>query len=317
MPLIRISPILILTLGLVGGCQGPFASAKLPQPWTLPRSNPESVPDTSRDFGDLRELNVAVIPDTTLLHGSDRVKEFDEYLEQSLGIPVVIQVTENYDQTLNLLVKQQVAMAYLGSFSYLQATIQNPTVRAIATHIHEANSRPWYTSVIIANQAKGIQKLADLRGKTFGFVDPLSTSGFLVPKVALQEKGLNPNTTFKTIEFLGSHNRAIDALIAGKVDGIAVDSAVYQSAILAGDLLATDYPVLWESDPIPNPPIAVNGLVNSNLEYALKQSLITAPPRVAQISGDSILGYTLANNEDYDNIREVIRLHQLALRNGS
>ena len=42
----------------------------------------------------------------------------------------------------------------------------------------------------------GINKLGDLKNKTFSFVDPASTSGHLYPKSLLLSKGYDPETFF-------------------------------------------------------------------------------------------------------------------------
>ena len=47
-----------------------------------------------------------------------------------------------------------------------------------------------YYSVIFARQDGGIERLEDLRGKMFAFEEPFSSSGYFLPKVALQERGL-------------------------------------------------------------------------------------------------------------------------------
>src|SRR6185436_9041475 len=47
-----------------------------------------------------------------------------------------------------------------------------------------------YTSVILTRKKDGVAKLAELKGKIMGFDDPWSTSGYFLPRAALQEAGL-------------------------------------------------------------------------------------------------------------------------------
>ena len=55
---------------------------------------------------------------------------------------------------------------------------------------------PFYKGQFIANTASGITAFADLKGKTFCFVDPNSTSGYVMPRIILKANGIDPETDF-------------------------------------------------------------------------------------------------------------------------
>jgi phosphonate transport system substrate-binding protein len=71
-----------------------------------------------------------------------------------------------------------------------------------------------YWAQILVPRDSDIQSLADLDGKTWGYGDPGSTSGYMVPLVMFQEAGINP-VPFETG---GSHNGAALAVYNGSVD---------------------------------------------------------------------------------------------------
>ena len=69
-------------------------------------------------------------------------------------------------------------------------------------------------SVIIVPKDSDIDSLDDLKGKTFGFVDPVSTTGHLLPKATfVKELGVTPeelgNGFFKDYQFAGGHDKAV------------------------------------------------------------------------------------------------------------
>ena len=69
-----------------------------------------------------------------------------------------------------------VEVAYLGPFSYVLGTTVAP-IEAFATAETAKSGRTYYHSQIITRKDSGIKTIEDLKGKTFAFVDPSSTSG--------------------------------------------------------------------------------------------------------------------------------------------
>lgn len=80
-----------------------------------------------------------------------------------------------------------------------------------------------YYSVIFTSRNSGIKRLEDLKGKTIVFEDPDSTSGYLMPKLFLQRRGLKltEKARFDPISaatdvgyvFAGSQDRLVEAVL--------------------------------------------------------------------------------------------------------
>jgi len=77
---------------------------------------------------------------------------------------------------------------------------------------------PFYKGQFIANKSANIKTLADLKGKTFCFVDENSTSGYIVPRIILKANGIDPETDFKATQNAGSHNNVAIAVYKGDCD---------------------------------------------------------------------------------------------------
>jgi phosphonate transport system substrate-binding protein len=73
---------------------------------------------------------------------------------------------------------------------------------------------PVYWAEYIVARDSDIQTLADLEGKTWGFGDQGSTSGYMVPFVELTEAGITPGEQVQT----GGHNQTVTAVYNGEVD---------------------------------------------------------------------------------------------------
>jgi hypothetical protein len=102
-------------------------------------------------------------------------------------------------------------MAWLGGFTFVQAKIRtNGTAIPIVQRAEDA----VFTSKFITAD-RSIKNVADLKGKTFAFGAPSSTSGSLMPRFFLQQAGINPEKDFKNVAFSGAHDATV-AFVAGR-----------------------------------------------------------------------------------------------------
>ena len=263
---------------------------------SLPSSNAEKP---------VSELNMAIIPSVSSEKQKEDIQRLEEYLTKTLSLPVTITLTRDYETSIDLLVKKKVKIAYLGPFSYIKAKERNPNLEPLVAHIEKSTGRPWYASVIIVNTAAGINQLEDLKGKRFGFTSPSSTSGFLVPSAHFKEINIEPERDFAAVEYADGHDKNLEALIAGKVDAIAVDKPTYVEFFQAGKLPEEKYKLIWESNPIPNSPIVISSELPSELKSQLQIAFINAPEGLANVGGFQASGYTAVRDEDYDLIRRI------------
>ena len=289
--------LMLVVMLLIGSC-GSISDRSAPSPSNLPATS-------SREFKEFNVIDVAVIPALSPKEQEKQLESLKEYLEKSLGYPVYFQVAQNYEQAVELLVKEEVEVAYLGPLTYVQAQQQNPQIEPIVAPIEKNTGRPWYTSVIVANTAKGIRSLSDLKGKRFAFVSRSSTSGYLVPLSHFREIGLNPDQDFAAVKYSGSHDQAEADLVAGVVDAIADSKPSLLKRQKAGKLDPKQYQVIWESAPIPMSPVVVSKKMNPELVSSLKKALINAPEGLADITGAESAGYTLVEDADYEPIRQL------------
>ncbi|MDJ1175311.1 phosphate/phosphite/phosphonate ABC transporter substrate-binding protein [Roseofilum capinflatum] len=253
----------------------------------------------------VQELKIAVIPDRAPEIQRQELQELETYLETALGIPTDFEVTPDYKTSIQLIVEEQVEMAYLGPFSYVQAKDQNPDIEPLVTHIEQSTGRPWYTGVIVADTSQGITTLEDLRGKRFGFVSQSSTSGYLVPSAQFQEMGIDPEEDFAAIAYSGSHDKNATALAQGEVDAIAIEETTYQRAKASGELAGDRYVILWQSDPLPNSPLVIRSTLPDEFKLSVRKALIEAPSGLGLVGGEQASGYTSVADEDYEPIRRI------------
>jgi phosphonate transport system substrate-binding protein len=165
----------------------------------------------------------------------------------------------------------------------------------------------------VARKDSGIQTVADLKGKTFAFVDPTSTSGHLFPKAGLMKAGFNPEKDFGRVIFSGSHDSNAVAVQNKKVDAVAIADRILDAAIAKGLAKREDLQVVWKSDPIPESPT----VWRKDLDPELKKRVQAAFMDVKDIpwSDQGMLnGFHPTNDQAYDIIRETATILHLDLK---
>ena len=106
-------------------------------------------------------------------------------------------------------------MASLATFAYVLASEKGVAEAAI---VSVRFGSPTYNGQLIAGANSGVNSVKDLKGKTFGRPDPLSTSGWIIPMLTMRAAGVNPDTDLKEVVDAGSHDGVAAAVYNGEVD---------------------------------------------------------------------------------------------------
>jgi phosphonate transport system substrate-binding protein len=106
-------------------------------------------------------------------------------------------------------------IGWLNTFNYLLA---NEKFGVDAGLVTERFGSTTYTGQLITRADSGIASLADLKGKVVCWVDPNSTSGYIIPRIMLLANGINPDTDFAQQIEAGSHNNVVTQVYNGDCD---------------------------------------------------------------------------------------------------
>jgi len=254
---------------------------------------------------EIKVLKMGLIPADDAEEMLREYEPIQEYLSEKLGIPLEIQVTSDYAAAIEAMRAKHIDMAWFGPFSYvIAANIAN--AEAIVNGVRRSDGKSDYRSIIVTKADSGIKTLADLKGKSFAFVDPSSTSGNLIPRKILKESGIDPDNDFKVVYYAGTHNAVEYAVANGKVDAGADSDNSYQRMVEAGEIDPNVNTIIYTSDPIPGSPIVVRKDLPAELRQAIQDALINMDEQtIHQISGwGDISKYQKVSDSDYDIIRE-------------
>lgn len=257
-------------------------------------------------------LTIGLIPAEDSQAMIESSRQVLDSLQKQLGMEVKPFVATDYNGVIEALRSKKLDVAYLGPFSYVLAT-SVADVEAFAVAVTKKTGQSAYKSVIIARKDSGLAKTADLKGRTFAFVDPTSASGHLFPKAGLLQAGYDPESFFGRVIFSGSHDASILAVANKKVDAAAVADRILASAIAKGQVKQDDLEIVWSSNPIPESPM----VWRKDLDPALKAKIAQALANVKDLPwGDQgvLNGFQPTNDAAYNVVRDTAKVLKLDLR---
>ena len=212
---------------------------------------------------------------------------FRAYVEEALGVPTSLFTPADYNGVIQGLVGGTLDFAWLGASSYAATYIADENAVEpvlVKTNLDGSFS---YHSIGFARVDSGITDLADLEGRTFGFGDPNSTSGFLIPSVEIPQLGysMEPGDYFGDVVFTGGHEQTIIAVNNSDIDaGVTwadglgnwedgYNSGALRRAVDAGLVDMNDLVEIWRSKPIPEGPIVLRQSLPDDVKATVTELL--------------------------------------------
>jgi phosphonate transport system substrate-binding protein len=177
-------------------------------------------------------LRVSAIPDEAPTELQRKFKPLGNYLEQKLGMKVEFTPVTDYAASVEGLINHKLDMVWFGGFTFVQANARSGG--KVIPLVQREEDEKFKSVFITTNQA--INKLEDLKGKTFAFGSESSTSGHLMPRYYLLAAKINPETDMKRIAFSGAHDATAAAVAGGKVDAGALNISVWEKLLADGKI---------------------------------------------------------------------------------
>jgi phosphonate transport system substrate-binding protein len=136
-------------------------------------------------------------------------------LTENTGLVVTSNVGTDFSSVREAMCAGQAHIGWLNTFNYVMANEQCGVDAALATSRFDSTT---YAGQIIVRADSGIETLQDLEGKVMCWVDPASTSGYIIPRIMLAAEGIDPDTAFSETIEAGSHNNVVTQVYNGDCD---------------------------------------------------------------------------------------------------
>ena len=255
---------------------------------------------------------------------ADRLKNYEcyrAYLEEKLNIPVKFYPASDVAGIIHGLLGKTIDYASVGPSAYAAIYIDDPDSIEPVVTVRESDGSDGYKSAIYVRSDSNIYSLADLEGRSMGWSDPNTTSGYLVPSFELYQRGLNPSEFFSRTGFAGGHEQAVISVLNGQYDAGATwvsgqgpvedgySRGMLSNMIKKGLLDMSKLRVIWLSDLIMNGPhIIRKDLPEDFKEKITKLNLALVEEDnqcFKEITMGESQGFIRVSHENYENVVEM------------
>jgi phosphonate transport system substrate-binding protein len=206
-------------------------------------------------------------------------RAFAMRLSKALDTEVVVIVASTYNELAGLVERGEAQVAWLPPAVYVQASERSGVellLRAVRRHGAE------FRGALFVRSDAPWREVEDLAGRTVGWVDRESCAGYLYPRLALVDRGLDPDKVFGREVVLGSHEAVVRAVEAGMIDVGAtfIDEEPSNDGPLSMPGWSSEVPPegmrpILVSPPIPADTICAVAGLDPELRDAVKNALLS------------------------------------------
>ena len=250
-------------------------------------------------------LRLSMIPTTDPGKIVRESQPFVAYIEKQTGAKVELTIPTNYAAVVEAVANDRVDIAYLGGFTFVQAS-----ARAGVLPLVQRDQDQAFHSLFITQPKSPIHSLKDLKGHTFAFGDVNSTSGHLMPSYFMQQQGVDPAVIEKAI-YTGGHDATALAVANAKVDAGSMDELVYGRMVKDGKLNESQIRIFYTTPPF----FDYVWAARQGLDPAIAQKFADAmlaldagtPDQQAVLTLLNAKKYVKAENSSYDPLRQAAK----------
>jgi phosphonate transport system substrate-binding protein len=249
-------------------------------------------------------LRISMIPSTDPAKAIRQNQPLLAYWQQKTGRVPELTIPTNYAAVVEALVNNKVDIAYLGGFTYVQAS-----ARAQVTPLVQRTVDQQFHSVFITQPHSKIQNLSDLHGH-FVFGDVNSTSGHLMPLYYMEQAKVDP-AVIQNASYSGSHDATALAVANNRADAGAMDEQIYKKMMAIGQLKPDSVRVfyttpsffdyVWVANPHLDPAVA------ASFAQSMESLRADVPEQKALLEILNATSYVPAHDADYAKLRDAAK----------
>ena len=273
---------------------------------------------------EITEFRIGILGGDNVQSRLNNYQCFADYIAEELNVEVKLFTPADYNGVIQGFLGGTLDLAWFGASSYAALHLQDPSAGepiAVKTNLDGSYS---YHSIGFARKDSGITSVEGLEGKVFGFGDPNSTSGYLIPSVeipAQYDVTMESGDFFGEVKFTGGHEQTIVAVYNGDIDaGVTwadglgnwedgYNSGALRRAVDNGLVDMNELVQIWQSKPIPEGPVTIREALPADVKEkvtALVLGLYEKDQECAyNVAFGETAGFFPITHEAYETIIEV------------
>ena len=148
-----------------------------------------------------------------------RYKGFGEYVKKKLGMELELFLSAEYAGVIQAIGAKQLEVMDMGAAGYAAAWLETKGgVEPLVVPTNNDGPIGYYAVAFVRSDSP-YKSLNDLKGKTWAWVEPNSSSGYIFPLVGFRKMGLEPEKHFGKVVFSGGHEQSIIGVMDKAYDG--------------------------------------------------------------------------------------------------
>jgi phosphonate transport system substrate-binding protein len=242
-------------------------------------------------------------------------KALTDFLEKETGYYFTTAVPASFIAVVEAFGTGKADIASINTFSYLMAHAKYGAEARL--RIVRDNNETTYKGQFITRYDSGIDSLSDINGRSFAYVDPSSTSGYILPKAMLEKRGIKPSETV----FAMRHDNVVIMVYQGQVAAGATYYAppdpVTHEILDARMRVEKQFPdiakkvkIIGFTQNIPNDPWVFRKDMNEGMKEKIIDAILkyVATPEGGKSMYDiyDIRGLIRTKDSDYDGLRRLL-----------
>jgi phosphonate transport system substrate-binding protein len=251
-------------------------------------------------------LNVAIAsmisPPESIIH----YQALLEYIAAKIDRRINLVQRKTYAEVNGLLANGGIDLAFICSGPY---AADHDRYHFEALAVPQVHQKPVYRAHLITGRGNAINRIEDLRGKTFAFSDPDSNSGCILPRFLLAQAGERPQSFFAKTIFTFSHDNSILAVTRSLVDGAFVHEHIWNYYSVKYPEVTSKIRIVYTSEPYGNPPLVASAFMAADLKRRIRELLLSMhdDPHGAGILRELLIDRFVPLDEHlYDPIRRML-----------
>jgi phosphonate transport system substrate-binding protein len=198
-------------------------------------------------------------------------------------LEIMVFEAKSYEELTHALVGGAVDFAWLPPIPLVALERRKAAIPLVS---HHRNGSSNFHSILAVRKDSAITALEHLKGRRAAWIDPFSASGYVLPRIELFARGIDPRTDFFAEKFYHSHEVAVRAVIQRRADFVAtwggMDAAgtLLRAPWLEMNLEEDSLRIVATLGTIPGDTIAAR----PNLPFPAREKIRTA---LIRLSGDA------------------------------
>ncbi|HEY8075850.1 MAG TPA: PhnD/SsuA/transferrin family substrate-binding protein [Labilithrix sp.] len=230
-------------------------------------------------MGDAARIVFGLVPPPSFAAAEPGVARVLRYVSERADVMMVRRHVDTYEALARALRHGEIDVAWLPPIPFARLSGDGLVHELVCG---ERAGRETFCAVLIARADSKIGTRRELVGKRVAWVDPLSATGYVVPRLRLASHGIDPTTSFTKESFYGSHPAVVRAVLDRQADigatyaGFGDRGELVRGSFLDVGASADDLLVVDAYGDIPPDVVAVRAAVDPQVALRVAKALLEA-----------------------------------------